>query len=130
MAGRHNGCGCSSFDGQGHFGGRVGGSHSNPTESFHAYTAYYSVPVPLTCMLNAWGHSTHPSGWGTVVPPANPTENTSDQEISCTFDTLFDGKLKFYLHKQVHLLGIIVKFHSLSSTSISSLSYSYRSFQN
>jgi hypothetical protein len=38
------------------------------------------VPVPHARMLNAWGHNTHPSGWGTV-PRADPTENTSAQEF-------------------------------------------------
>ena len=49
-------------------------------ESYHTDTTN-PVPVPLTFMLNAWGHNTHPSGWGTV-PHANPTKNTSAQEIS------------------------------------------------
>ena len=39
------------------------------------------VPVPHACMLNTWSHNTRPSGWGTV-PRADPTENTSAQEIS------------------------------------------------
>ena len=47
-----DGCGRSSFGGQGHFGGRGDGSHSNPTESHHTDTVN-PVPVPLTCMLNA-----------------------------------------------------------------------------
>ena len=39
------------------------------------------VPVPHARMLNTWSHNTRPSGWGTV-PRADPTENTSAQEIS------------------------------------------------
>ena len=38
------------------------------------------VPVPLTCILNAWGHNTHPSSW-VIMPCANPIENMSAQEI-------------------------------------------------
>ena len=59
MAGRHNGRGRSSFGGHGHFGGRGGGSHSNPMESYHTDTAN-PVPVPHARMLNAWVHNTHP----------------------------------------------------------------------
>jgi len=83
MAGRHNGHGHSSFGTRGHFGGRGGGSHSNPTESYHPDDTANPVPVTTLSshMLNAWGHNTHPSSWGTV-PCANPTENTSAQEIS------------------------------------------------
>ena len=80
MAGRHYGCGRSSFVRRGNFGGRGGGSHSNPTKSYHSDTAN-PVSVPHAHMLNTWGHNTHPSGWVTV-PRANHSENTSAQEIS------------------------------------------------
>ena len=81
MAGLHNGCGRSSFGGRGHFSGRGGCSQNNPTESYHTDTTANPVPVPLARMSNAWGHDTHQSGWVTV-PSADPTENTSAQEIS------------------------------------------------